>query len=87
MYDARGRILKRFSATLGLRPKNVGVTPTFAVGGCSSVVDVMFAYLPRASTISGWQVQDDIYSDSDHRYIQFTLSSASIVTSRHSPLD
>lgn len=40
----------------------------------TSVIDVTLARLPRGSSISGWRVREDIFSDSDHRYVEYSLS-------------
>lgn len=64
--NARGRTLEQFTASLGLWPENVNTTPSFAVGDRSSVIDVTFAWLSRGSSIVGWRVQADVFSDSDH---------------------
>lgn len=37
------------------------------------MVDVTFARLPRGASIRDWRVRADLYSDSDHRYVQFSL--------------
>lgn len=80
--DARGGALRLFVASLSLWPENVGPVPTFAWTNGSSVIDVTFARLPRRSSISGWRIRDDEYSDTDHRYIEFTLSLATPPSSR-----
>lgn len=41
--DARGRALGLFMASLQLWPKNIGSTPTFAVGDRMSCIDVTLA--------------------------------------------
>lgn len=75
--DRRREILANFAATWELWPENVGSVPTFAVGDRSSVVDVTFARLSRGSSIRDWRVRDDVFSDSDHNYIVYSLSMAS----------
>lgn len=72
--DARGQVLERFAASVNLWPVNSGSVPTFSVGDRSSVIDVTLANLIRGSSIRDWRVRDDLYSDSDHRYIQFSIS-------------
>lgn len=71
--DQRGVILECFAEALDLHPENVNSVPTFSVVGRSSVVDVTFARLLRGSSIGEWRVRADLFSDSDHRYIEYSL--------------
>lgn len=47
--------------------------PTFSVGQRSSVIDVTLAQLPAIMSITGWRVRLDLFSDSDHNYIEFIV--------------
>lgn len=80
--DSRGQLLERFAASVDLWPVNVGSVPTFSAGDRPSVIDVTFANLPRGSSIRDWRVREDLFSDSDHRYVQFTISSSMPASTR-----
>lgn len=69
-------MLERSTVAWGLWPENVSSVRTFAVGDHSSVIDMIFACLPRGSSVCSWRVQGEVYSYSDHRNIEFSLSSA-----------
>lgn len=60
--------------TLELWPENIGLAPPFAVDNWTSVVNGTFAQLPRGSLISVWRVRPNIFSDSDHQYIEYSLT-------------
>lgn len=75
--DSRGEVLGTFAAAWRLWLKNVGSTLTFAVGGHTLVIDVTLARYPMGSSVRGWRVRNDVFSDSDHFYIQYSLSLAS----------
>lgn len=85
--NARGQLLERFAASLGFWPENVGSVPTFAVGDRSLVMDVTFANLSGGggSSICRWRVRDDVFSNSDYRYVEFALTTASVSTNRQVP--
>lgn len=80
--DPRGEALGRFAAAWGLWPENVGTAPTFEIGDRSSVIDVTFARLPMGSFFRGWKVRNNVFSDSDHYYIQYLLSAATPLNQR-----
>lgn len=72
--DLRDVKLEFFGASLSLWSHNIGPVPTFAIGGRTSVINVMLAQLPLGMSIRDWRVREDLYSDNGHRYIQFTVN-------------
>lgn len=83
--DARGVLLEQFAASMGLWSENVRSVPTFAMGGRFSMTDVTLAQLPRGSSVRGWRVREDLFSDSNHGNIEFGISSA-IAPTTNQPL-
>lgn len=76
--DTRGAALENFMASVAFGSENVGSVPTFVMGDRASVMDVTVARLPRGSSIRDWRMRDDIFIDSDHHYVIYVLSSASL---------
>lgn len=74
--DPRGVTLEVFVASLGLWQENIRSVPTFSVGDRTSVVNVTLARRPKGSSINGWGVRDDVWSNSDHSYVELELSPA-----------
>jgi len=68
--DRRGMLLADLITSHDFHVANVGDTPTFERGESTSVVDVTFY---RGLVVSDWSVLDAV-SLSDHRYIEFTVS-------------
>lgn len=85
--DACSWILERFTVTHSLWPENVGSIPIFAVGNHSTVVDMTLTHLQKGSFIRDWWIRDNIFSDSDHRYVQYPLSTSTMTTNRKSVTD
>ena len=73
MLDYKGQALGALIGSLGLSVENIGTMPTFSRRNQSSIIDVTFSTRVR---ISGWRVDADTESLSDHRYIYFDVNSA-----------
>lgn len=75
--DVRGELLASFASSLNLEVCNVGSTPTFRRVNAESVIDVTFARPPlgNGSRVTNWIVLDNLYSASDHEYVEFHVSS------------
>ena len=73
--NRRGEELLDFLSSLGLFCSNKGTTPTFLNSrGHNSIIDLTITNQLGADLISNWHVSD-LYSNSDHRYIMFDLTS------------
>lgn len=77
--DTRGSLLSDFATSLGLSVCNVGTTPTFSRANATSVIDVTLERFPSRGChiVTDWSVLVDIYSASDHSYIEYQVSSRS----------
>ena len=72
--NERGRDLLDFMSSLGLSWANKGSTPTFLnTRGHNSVIDLTITNTTGGDLISNWHVSD-LYSNSDHRYIMFDIT-------------
>ena len=73
--NRRGEELLDFLSSLGLSCSNKGTTPTFLNSrGHNSIIDLTITNQLGADLISNWHVSD-LYSNSDHRYIMFDITS------------
>ena len=72
--NERGRELLDFMSTLGLTWANKGSSPTFLNSrGHNSIIDLTITNPAGGDLISNWHVSD-LYSNSDHRYIMFDIT-------------
>jgi hypothetical protein len=72
--NERGRELLDFLSSLGLNWANKGSTPTFLnTRGHNSIIDLTITNPTGDELISNWHVSD-LFSNSDHRYIMFDIT-------------
>lgn len=71
--NARGNELGLMLESLDLVIINTGSTPTFS-RGAGSVIDLILTSESLAGRISNWSVMDQVFNNSDHHYIQFSIS-------------
>ena len=72
--NERGRELLDFLSSFGLSWANKGSTPTFLNSrGHNSVIDLTITNPTGGDLISNWHVSD-LFSNSDHRYIMFDIT-------------
>jgi len=70
-YTYRNRSLKG-AEHIAVNTLNEGSTPTLTRGaGC--IVDITAASETLAPRINNWRVMTDVFNNSDHHYVQFTL--------------
>lgn len=69
----RGVRLSNFAEFLGLQVCNVGTSPTYTRYNAASVMDVTFARLDPSAQVADWKVLADLGSESDHKYVFYTL--------------
>ncbi|XP_060881018.1 uncharacterized protein LOC132952675 [Metopolophium dirhodum] len=64
------------SATLGRTVCNVGCRPTFSWANAASIIDVTLERFPSrgCQLVTDWSVLEDIFSASDHSYIEYHVS-------------
>jgi len=72
--DSRGSMLSDLAASLGLTVRNVGTGPTFSRATAASIIDVTLARSRSRQLITDWLVLEDVFSASDHSYIEFHVS-------------
>jgi len=71
--NVRGDELGLMLDSLNLVIINTGSTPTFS-RGAGSVVDLTLTSESLAGRISSWRVMDQVFNNSDHHYIRFSIS-------------
>ncbi|XP_011881867.1 PREDICTED: uncharacterized protein LOC105569758, partial [Vollenhovia emeryi] len=71
--NEKGRVLASWAAAHGLVLVNEGRTPTCVQTQGESIVDLTWATPSAARLITGWRVERDIETLSDHRYITVEL--------------
>ena len=72
--NTRGEELLDFLSSLGLSCANKGSSPTFLNSrGHNSIIDLTITNQLGGDLISNWHVSD-LYSNSDHRYIMFDIT-------------
>jgi len=78
--DSRGSMLSDLATMLGLTVCNVGTRPTFSRANAASIIDVTLTRsLSRGrQLITDWSVLEDVFSTSDHSYIEYRVSSRSV---------
>lgn len=77
--DIRGELLQEFAASLGLTCENVRSSPTFQSVLGESVIDFTLSRLTAGRRVSGWRVDEDCYTGSDHIAIAYTIHSGGSV--------
>ncbi|CAB0030695.1 unnamed protein product [Trichogramma brassicae] len=70
----RGVILLDALSALDVVLLNTGHTPTFTGPQGSSTIDLSFASDSLTPRVSGWRVEREVFTSSDHRAITFNLS-------------
>lgn len=81
--DVRGRKLSDFAAALGLTTVNEGTSATYRRVNASSVVDVTFVRTGANAMVNGWRVLSEVYSGSDHCYVEYAVDPLGRSTLRH----
>ncbi|XP_011858908.1 PREDICTED: uncharacterized protein LOC105556426, partial [Vollenhovia emeryi] len=71
--NSKGQALDEWAAEHGLVLRNEGRTPTCVRTQGESIVDLTWATSSAARLITGWRVERDIETLSDHRYITVEL--------------
>jgi len=86
--DSRGSMLSDLAAMLGLIVCNVGTRPTFSRANAASIIDVTLTRsLSRGrQLITGWTVLEDVFSASDHSYIEFRVSPRPVQSTTRQPV-
>lgn len=74
--DTRGALLSNFASGANLILANHGSAATYSRVNASAVIDVTFARPRPDHWIKNWTVLSDIYSASDHFYIEFDIETA-----------
>src|SRR5690606_16475332 len=75
----RGKSLFEFLISNNFLVFNRGSEPTFVTSRYRTIIDLTFGTTEVAKFIDNWRVSNEI-SDSDHRYITFTLDNVGPVT-------
>ncbi|CAB0031184.1 unnamed protein product [Trichogramma brassicae] len=70
----RGVALLDALSALNVVLLNTGHTPTFTGPQGSSIIDLSFASDSLTPRVAGWQVEREVFTNSDHRAITFNLS-------------
>ncbi|CAB0040772.1 unnamed protein product [Trichogramma brassicae] len=70
----RDVILLDALSTLDVVLLNTGHTPTFTGPQGSSIIDLSFASDSLTPRVAGWRVESNVFTNSDHRAITFSLS-------------
>ncbi|CAB0045244.1 unnamed protein product [Trichogramma brassicae] len=70
----RGVILLDALSAMDVVLLNTGHTPTFTGPQGSSTIDLSFASYSLTPRVSGWRVEREVFTSSDHRAITFNLS-------------
>lgn len=87
--DDRGDFLLEIIASVGLFLLNEGNTPTFVRRDRTSIPDISLCSENIVQNISGWKVEAEEESNSDHRYITFyyTLGNVpeEVITTENTP--
>ncbi|XP_015375188.1 PREDICTED: uncharacterized protein LOC107169818 [Diuraphis noxia] len=73
MSNGRGDELGLMLESLDLIIINSGSTPTFS-RGAGSIIDLTLTSESLAGRTSNWRVMDQVFNNSDHHYIRFTIS-------------
>ncbi|KAE9528679.1 hypothetical protein AGLY_012254 [Aphis glycines] len=71
--NGRGDELGLMLESLDLVIINSGSTPTFS-RGAGSIIDLTIASESLAGRTSNWRVMDQVFNNSDHHFIRFTIS-------------
>lgn len=83
--DNKGTVLEEFAAALNLKIGNVGNTPTFQSGTRSSIIDFTLSRLTRGRCLTGWTVDQSIFTGSDHHCMRFEIQNARTSRIRGTP--
>lgn len=83
--DARDKAVEKWAAQNGLILINTGKVNTCLRQGGESIIDLTWASPAAARRIVSWKVAEDREILSDHRVIEFTLSSAINSNTRTGP--
>ena len=74
LTDKRGELINQFLIDNYLTCINVGNNPTFCSGaGNTSIIDLTIANFRLASSVSNWQVEQQLHS-TDHYRLTFTIN-------------
>jgi len=79
--NGRGDELGLMLESLDLVIINSGSTPTFS-RGAGSIIDLTLTSKSLAGRTNSWRVMDQVFNNSDHHYIRFTISENPV----HQPL-
>lgn len=71
--DLRGRLLVDLAASVNLSLSNSGTSPTYERANARSIIDLTFTRLDRQHELTSWEVLTNIYSGSDHHYIEYRI--------------
>lgn len=76
--NPKGREVEEWALAAGLSLLNTGAVQTCVRWSGGSVVDVTFATPAIARRVEGWRVETEVETLSDHRYVRFGVSPASV---------
>lgn len=77
--DIRRELLQEFAAGLGLTCENVGSSPTFQSVLGKNVINFTLSRLAGGRRVTGWRVDEECYTSSDHNAIAYTIHSGGSV--------
>lgn len=80
--DNKGTILEEFAAGLDLLVGNVGDTLTFQAGARQSVIDFTLSRFTGGRSLTGWRVDESMFTGSDHLCIRYTINNRTSTTNR-----
>jgi len=60
---------------MGLVLCKIGIVPTYSGVNARSMVDATFVHLAMGVAVPGWRVMADYNSESNHRYITYSVAS------------